>query len=122
MKKKEKVHYAIKTVDNSIKGIKTFFGAWITLPNNEIKDIIKAIKSLESRWILLKWTTKKVSQVWGFLNFLRPLMTVGLPLMKSVHTPLAESVLLPLGLSAGMSAANAPIQKKKKIMDQELQH
>ena len=47
-------------------------------------------------------------------------MTVGLPLMKSAHTPLAESVLLPLGLSAGMSAANAVIQKK--IMDQELQH
>ena len=40
-------------------------------------------------------------------------MTVGLPLMKSAHTPLAESVLLPLGLSAGMSAANAAIQKKK---------
>ena len=39
-------------------------------------------------------------------------MITGLPLMKSVLTPLAKSVLLPLGLSAGMSAADAAIQKK----------
>ena len=39
-------------------------------------------------------------------------MTAVLPLMKSVLTPLAKSVLLPLGLSAGMSAADAAIQKK----------
>ena len=32
--------------------------------------------------------------------------------MKSVLTPLAKSVLLLLGLSAGMSAADAAIQKK----------
>ena len=31
----------------------------------------------------------------GFLNFLRPLMTAGLPLMKSVFIPLAKSVLIP---------------------------
>ena len=48
-------------------------------------------------------------------------MTAGSPLIKSVLTPLPRSVLLPLGLSAGMSAADAAIQKKK-IMDQELQH
>ena len=39
-------------------------------------------------------------------------MTAGLTLIKSVLTPLAKSVLLPLGLSAGMSAADAAIQKK----------
>ena len=39
-------------------------------------------------------------------------MTAGLPLMKSVLTPLAKSVFIPLGLSAGMSAADAAIQKK----------
>ena len=32
--------------------------------------------------------------------------------MKNVLTPLAKSVLIPLGLSAGMSAADAAIQKK----------
>ena len=39
-------------------------------------------------------------------------MPAGLQLMKTVLTPLAKSVLLPLGLSAGMSAADAAIQKK----------
>ena len=39
-------------------------------------------------------------------------MTAGLALMKSVLTPLAKSVLLTLGLSLGMSAADAGIQKK----------
>ena len=42
-------------------------------------------------------------------------MTAGLPLkslMKSVLTPLAKSVLLPSRLSAGMSAADAALQKK----------
>ena len=40
------------------------------------------------------------------------LMTAGLPLLKNVLTSLAKSVLLPLGLSAGISAADAAIQKK----------
>ena len=39
-------------------------------------------------------------------------MTAGLPLMKSVFTPLAKSVLIPLGLSAGILVADAAIQNK----------
>ena len=39
-------------------------------------------------------------------------MTAGLPLMKNVLTPLTKSVLISLGLSAGMSAADAVIWKK----------
>ena len=41
-------------------------------------------------------------------------MAAGLRIMKSALTPLAKSVLLSLavGLSAGMSAVNADIQKK----------
>ena len=39
-------------------------------------------------------------------------MTGGLPLMKSVVTPIAKSILIPLRLSAGMSAADAAIKKK----------
>ena len=33
-------------------------GSGITLTNNEMKDIIKVIKSLENRGILLKGTTR----------------------------------------------------------------
>ena len=56
-----------------ITDFEKFFGTGITLTNNEIKDIMKLIKSLENREILLKGTTTKVtSQEGGFLNFLKP--------------------------------------------------
>ena len=55
------------------------------LTNSEIKDSMKIIKSVENRQILQKGTTRKITtQKGGFLNFLRPLMTVGLSLMKIV--------------------------------------
>ena len=49
----------------------------------------------------------------GFLSkLLSPLLKTGLPLMKSVIKPLAKSVLVPLGLTAAASAADAGIHKK----------
>ena len=83
------------------------------LTKNEIKDIMKVIKSLENGGISFKGTTWKItSQEGGFLHFLRQLMTSGLPLMKSVLTHLAKNVFLPFRLSVGISAADAVIQKK----------
>ena len=74
---------------------------------------MKVIKSLENRGILLKGTARKITnQEERFLNFLRLLSTVALPLTKGVLTPLAKSILSPFGLLAGMSAADATIQKK----------
>ena len=68
----------------------------ITLTDNEITDIIKVIMSLENRGILLKETTRRITcQDVGSSNFLRPLMRAGLPIMKSLLTPIAKSVLLP---------------------------
>ena len=62
---------------------------------------MKVIMSLENRGILLKGTTTKItSQEGRSLNFLWPLITAGLPLMKSVLTSLAENALIPLRLSA----------------------
>ena len=50
----------------------------------------------------------KMIQSGGFLGkLLAPLLKTGLPLMKSVITPLAKSVLIPLGLTAAASAADA---------------
>ena len=52
-------------------------------------------------------------QLGGFLGkLLGPLLRAGLPLMKSVIQPLAKSVLIPLGLTAAASAADAGIYKK----------
>ena len=71
---------------------------------------MKVIKSLENRGILLKGTTRKITNQEGeFLNFLKPLMTAGLPLMKNVLAPLAKSVLIPLGLTAAASSKTALI-------------
>ena len=73
---------------------------------------MKVIKSLENRGILLKGTTEKyISPEGAFFNFLRPLLTAGLQLMKSVPMPSTKSVLLPLGLTAAASATDAAIQK-----------
>ena len=74
---------------------------------------MKLIGSLENRIILLKGTTRKISsQEGGYLNFLKPLISVGLPLMKNILTPLAKSVFVPLGLRPAASATNAAVQKK----------
>ena len=49
----------------------------------------------------------------GFLGRrLAPLLRTGLPLMRRVIKPLAKNVLIPLGLTAVASAADAGIHKK----------
>ena len=49
----------------------------------------------------------------GFLGrLLGPLLKTGLPLIKSVIKPLGKSVLIPLGLTAEASPADAGIHKK----------
>ena len=56
----------------------------------------------------------KIIQSGGFLGrLLGPLLKTGLPLIKNVIKPLAKSVLIPLGLTAVASAADAGIHKKK---------
>ena len=52
-------------------------------------------------------------QLGGFLGrLLGPLLKTGLQLMENVNKPLATSVLIPLGLTAVASAADAGIHKK----------
>ena len=45
-------------------------------------------------------------------KLLGPLLKTGLPLIKNVITPLAKSVLSPLGLTAAASAADAGTHEK----------
>ena len=55
----------------------------------------------------------KIIQSGRFLGrLLGPLLKTGLPLIKNVIKPLAKSVLIPLGLTAEASAADAGIHKK----------
>ena len=55
----------------------------------------------------------KIIQSGGFLGkLLDPLLKKGLPLIQNAIKPLAKSVLIPLGLTAAASAADAGIHKK----------
>ena len=63
--------------------------------------------------MLSKTQLSKMIQSGGFLGtLLGSLLKTGLPLMKGVIKPLAKSVLVPLGLTAAASAADAAIHKK----------
>ena len=55
----------------------------------------------------------KMIQSGGFLGkLLGPLLKSGLPLIKNVIKPLTKIILIPLGLNAAASAADAGIHKK----------
>ena len=84
----------------------------LMLTNNETKDIMKVIKSLENQVFIKRNYRKITSQEGEFLKFLRPLTTAGLRLMKNVLIPLAKNVLLLLGLTAAASATDEAIQKR----------
>ena len=62
---------------------------------------------------LSKAQINKIIQCEGFLSkLLGPLLKTGLPSIKIEIKPLAKSVLIPLGLTAAASAADAGIHKK----------
>ena len=62
---------------------------------------------------LSKAQINKIIQSCGFLGkLLGPLLKTGLPLIKNVIKPLAKIVLIPLGLTAAASAADAGIHQK----------
>ena len=78
------------------------FSHELLLTNRQVSSIRKAFSNNSSVDIKLsKAQLSKMIQSRGFLGkLLGPLLKTGLPLMKSVITPLAKSVLIPLGLTA----------------------
>ena len=90
------------------------FSHELLLTNRQVANIRKAFANHSSTDIKLSKTQfSKMIQSGGFLGkFLGPLLKTGLPLTKSVIKPLAKSVLIPLGLTAAASAADAGIHKK----------
>ena len=85
------------------------------LTNRQVANLCKAFADHLSADIKLsKAQLSKMLQSRGFLGrLLGPLLKLGLPLIKSVIKPLAKSVLIPLGLTAAASAADAGVHKKK---------
>ena len=95
-------------------GDETNFPHKLLLTNRKVANLRKAFAKHTSTDIKLSKTQlSKMIQSGGFLGrLLGPLLKTGLPLMKSVIKPLAKSVLVPLGLTAAASEADAGIYKK----------
>ena len=93
---------------------KTNFPRELLLTDRQVSSIRKAFANNSSVDIKFSKTQlSKMTQSGGFLGkLLDPLLKTGLPLIKNVITPLAKSVLIPLGLTAAASAADAGIHKK----------
>ena len=85
----------------------------LLLTNRQVSNLRKSFANNSLTDIKLSKTqlSKMISR--GFLfRLLGPLLKTGLPLIKIVIKALAESVLIPLGLTAAASAADAGIHKK----------
>ena len=92
----------------------TNFPHELLFTNRQIANLRKAFANhLSTNIQFSKAQLSKMILSRGFLGkLLGPLLKTGLPLMKSVIKPLAKSVLIPLGLTAAASAADAGIHKK----------
>ena len=96
----------------------TNFPHELLLTDRQVSNICKAFSNNSSVDIKFsKIQLLKMIQTGGFLG---RLLKTGLPLIKNVITPLAKSVLIPLGLTAAASAADAGIHKK--YQDPEMLH
>ena len=93
---------------------KTNFSHELLLTYRQVSSIHEAFSNNSSVDIKFSKTQlSKMIQSGGFLGkLLGPLLKTGLPLIQNVITPLAKSALIPLGLTASASAADAGIHKK----------
>ena len=91
---------------------KTNFPHELLLTNRQVSSVRKAFSNNSSADTKFsKAQFSKMIQSGGFIGkLLGPSLKTGLPLIKNVITPLAKSVLIPLGLTA--AAADAGIHKK----------
>ena len=94
----------------------TNFPHKLFLTNTQVANLRKACaKNTSTNIKLSKTQLSKMIQSGGFLGrLLGPLRRTGLPLIKRLIKPLAKRVLVPLGLTAAASAADAG--KHKKIL------
>ena len=92
----------------------TNFPHKLLLTNRQVSNLHKAFANhLPADIKLSKTQLSKMIQSGGFLGRLfGPLLKTGLPLINNVTKPLAKSELIPLGLTAAASAADAGIHKK----------
>ena len=106
---KDETEVVLRLSSNMIGHNETNFSHKLLLTNTQVSNLRKAFANHLSADIeLSKTRLSKMMQSVGFLGrLLGPLLKTGLPLIKNVINPLAKSVLIPLGLTAAASAADA---------------
>ena len=111
---KNETEVVLRLSRNMFGDNETNFPHKLLLTNRQVANLRKAFANYLSKDIKLSKTQlSKMIQSGGFLGrLLGPLLKTGLPLIKNVNKPLAKSVLIPLGLTAATSAADAGIHKK----------
>ena len=111
---KNETELLLRLSSNMVGDNETNFAHKLLLANRQVANLRKAFANHLSTDIKLSKTQlSKMIQSGGFLGrLLGPLLKTGLPLIKNVIKPLAKSVLIPLGLTAAASAADAEIHKK----------
>ena len=109
-----KTEVVLRLSSNMVGDDEKNFPHKLLLTNRQVANLRKAFaKYLSADIKLSKTRTSKMIQSGGFFGrLLNPLLKTGLPLMKNVIKPLAKSVLIPVGLTAAASAADAGIHKK----------
>ena len=110
---KNKTEVVLRLSSNMVGDDKTNFPHKLLVTNKQVANLCKAFANNLSTDIKFpKTQISKMVQLPGFLGrLLGPLLKPGLPLMENVVKPLAKSVLIPLGLTAAASAADAEIHK-----------
>ena len=111
---KNETEVVLRLSSNMIGDNEANFPHQLLLTNTQVSNLRKAFANNSSANIKLSKTQlSKMIQSGGFLGrLLGPLLKTGLPLISNVIKLLAKSVLIPLGLTAAASAADAGIHKK----------
>ena len=111
---KNETEVVLRLSSNIIGDNETNFPHKLLLTNRQVLNLRKAFVNNSSIDIKLSKTQlSKMIQSGRFLcRLLGPLLKTGLTLIKNVTEPLAKSVLIPLGLTAAASAADAGIYKR----------
>ena len=104
----------LRLSSNMIGDNETNFPHKLLLTNRQVSNLRKAFANHLSADIKLSKTQlSKMIQSGGFLSrLLGPLLKTGLPLIKNTVKTLTKSVLIPLGLTAAASTADAGIHRK----------
>ena len=111
---KHETEVVLRLSSNMIGNNETNFPLELLLTDRQISSLRRSFANNSSIDIKLSKTQwSKMIQSGGFLSrLLGPLLKTGLPLIKNVIKPLAKSFLIPLGLTAAASSADAGIHKK----------